>query len=156
MIFAEVKSPVRIQSGADKDNFVQCLRAEFDFLYQEGVRNLLLPVACRDILLYCKNAKGGVGNPMFEVLLEHCGYRRLGNGTRKLMSEFLGTLGIPQGDEHEALRQEATPECAPACTSRGKVLNGCCYLGVKGGRMPRARLNRGICKLEWGQVRLSP
>ena len=60
---------------------------------------------------------------MFEVLLEHCGYCRLGNGTRKLMSEFLGTLGIPQGDEHEALRQEATPECAPACTNRGKVLN---------------------------------
>ena len=30
MIFAEVKSPVQVRSGTDKDNLVRCMRAELD------------------------------------------------------------------------------------------------------------------------------
>ena len=59
MIFPEVKSPVQVRSGTDKDNLVRCMRAELDFIVDEAVKTCVSLSGRADaILRSCLESKG--------------------------------------------------------------------------------------------------
>ena len=89
MIFAEVKSPVQVRSGTDKDNLVRCMRAELDFIVDEATKTCVsLSRRADAILRSCLESKER-GKALFEVLtskVETVNSRT----TKSLLRELLG------------------------------------------------------------------
>ena len=89
MIFAEVKSPVQVRSGTDKDNLVRCMRAELDFIVDEATKTCVsLSRRADAILRSCLESKDR-GKALFEVLtskVETVNSRT----TKSLLRELLG------------------------------------------------------------------
>ena len=152
MIFAEVKSPVAVPSGTDKDNLVRCMRAELDFIVDEATKTCVSLSGRADaILRSCLESKGR-GKALFDVLINKV-ETISGKATKSLLSELLGAPRSLIGGRKDKVGNGAAPGRVPSLRPKPLAEFRCTEETCNMAYVERKALHRHIRICHSGKVR---